>query len=259
VLAFDNAAFANALAESVAPVVASVTKADGYSHVVAGSTAFGKSTLPRAAAKLDCMVVQDVAEVKGDDTFVRYTYAGNAMNTVKSADATKFLTVRGTSFDRAATTGGAGKVTAKTAADAAAKGSKWKEDLVETSDKPDLGTAANVVSGGRGLKNKENFEKLLPTIAEPLKAAIGATRAVVDAGDAPNEMQVGQTGKVIAPNLYIAVGISGAIQHVAGMKDSKTIVAINTDEEAPIFQVADYGLVEDLFKAVPELAAGLKK
>lgn len=257
VLSYDGAQYAHGLPEAVASLVTNVVKEGGFTQVVAGSSAFGKGVIPRAAALSNSMAIQDIAQIHGEDTFTRFTYAGNAMNTVKTKDAVKFISVRGTSFDRAAATGGAGKVTEK-AFDADAKGSTWKEDLVQTSDKPDLSTAANVVSGGRGLKNKENFEKILPQLADPLKAAIGATRAVVDAGDAPNELQVGQTGKVVAPNLYIAVGISGAIQHIAGMKDSKTIVAINSDAEAPIFQVADYGLVGDLFKAVPEMASKLK-
>ena len=257
VLSYDAPQYAHGLPEAVAPLLNNVVKEGGFTEVVAGSSAFGKGVLPRAAALSNVMVIQDVAKIESEDTFARFTYAGNAINTVKSKDPVKFLSVRGTSFDRAATTGGAGKVTEKSF-DTETKGATWKENLIQSSDKPDLSTAANVVSGGRGLKNKENFEKLLPQLADPLKAAIGATRAVVDAGDAPNELQVGQTGKVVAPNLYVAVGISGAIQHVAGMKDSKTIVAINTDAEAPIFQVSDYGLVADLFKAVPEMAAKLK-
>ncbi|WP_339115379.1 FAD-binding protein [Thioclava sp. GXIMD2076] len=250
VLNVDDAAYAHGLAEPLADLV--VAMAGGFSHIVAPSTASAKNVLPRVAALLDVMVISDVTAVVDADTFERPVYAGNAIQTVKSKDATKVLTVRTASFDAVAA-GGAAPVEAGAAA--GDKGlSSWVEDRVAASDRPELTSAKIVVSGGRGVGSEEDFA-IISTLADKLGAAVGASRAAVDSGFAPNDWQVGQTGKVVAPDLYIACGISGAIQHLAGMKDSKVIVAINKDEEAPIFQIADYGLVADLFAAVPELTS----
>ena len=249
VLFVDDAAYFNALAEPVADLVVSL--AGDYEHIVAPATAGAKNVLPRIAALLDVMVISDISAVESPDTFERPVYAGNALQVVKSGDATKVVSVRTATFD-AANTGGAAPV--ETVAAARDSGlSEWVKDDVHTSDRPELTSAGIVVSGGRGVGSEEDFA-LIETLADKLGAAVGASRAAVDSGFAPNDWQVGQTGKVVAPDLYVAVGISGAIQHLAGMKDSKVIVAINKDEEAPIFQVADYGLVADLFDAVPELA-----
>ena len=249
VLLADNAAYAHHLAENVSQLVAKL--APDYSHVLTPATTTGKDFMPRAAALLDMNMVGDVMAVVSSDTFKRPIYAGNAIATVQSADKIKLLTVRGTAFDAAAATGGSAAI--ETVADAfnAANTAFVGEEIVK-SDRPELTAAKVVVSGGRGLGSGENFQ-LVYQLADKLGAAVGASRAAVDAGYVPNDMQVGQTGKVVAPNLYIAVGISGAIQHLAGMKDSKVIVAINKDPEAPIFQVADYGLVGDLFTVLPEL------
>lgn len=247
---------ANGLPEELSPVVKKAVDEKSFTHVFAATSAFGRNVIPRVAAKFDSMPIADVTAVQSEDTFVRQVYAGNAITTVKSLDKVKFVTVRGTAFDRAAATGGSATV-ADFGAIAASTSSKWVEDIIAKSDKPELTTASTVVAGGRGLKNGENF-KLLDELAAPLKAAVGATRAVVDAGFVPNEMQIGQTGKTIAPTLYIGAGISGAIQHVAGMKESKVIAVINTDADAPFFQVADYGLVGDLFEAVPALTKLVK-
>jgi len=248
VLCADDAAYGHDLAEPLADLV--VGMAGDYSHIVAPATATAKNVMPRIAALLDAMVISDVTAVVDADTFERPIYAGNAIQTVKSADATKVLTVRTATFDAA---GEGGSASVESIAAATNSGiSEWVEDKVAASDRPELTSAGIVVSGGRGVGSEDDF-KMIETLADKLGAAVGASRAAVDSGYAPNDWQVGQTGKVVAPDMYVAVGISGAIQHLAGMKDSKVIVAINKDEEAPIFQVADYGLVADLFDAVPEL------
>ena len=253
VLVADNAAYEHQLAENVSKLIVEV--AGGYEHILAPATTTGKNTLPRVAALLNVAQLSDVIKVESSDTFVRPIYAGNAIATVKTTDAVKVLTVRATGFDAAASSGGNAEREVLPQVISSDRSRFVKEQLAE-SDRPEL-TAANVIiSGGRGMGNGDNF-KLLEGVADKLGAAIGASRAAVDAGFVPNDLQVGQTGKTVAPDLYIAVGISGAIQHLAGMKDSKVIVAINKDEDAPIFQVADYGLVADLFDAVPELEKSL--
>lgn len=249
----DNAAYGHQLAENVAPLVAEL--ASGYRHVVCPATTTGKNLLPRVAALLDVQSISDVVSIEADDTFKRPIYAGNVIATVKSKDAIKLLTIRATAFDAASAEGGSASVEKSTSVHDLGLSSFTKEELAK-SDRPELTAASVVVSGGRGMQNGENFE-LLYTLADKLGGAVGASRAAVDAGFVPNDMQVGQTGKIVAPDLYVAVGISGAIQHLAGMKESKIIVAINKDEDAPIFQVADYGLVADLFDAVPELISKL--
>ncbi|MEL7211579.1 MAG: FAD-binding protein [Pseudomonadota bacterium] len=252
VLCADDAAYGHDLAEPVADLVVSL--AGDYEHIVAPSTAASKNLLPRVAAMLDVMVISEVTAVVDGNTFERPIYAGNAMQTVKSSDAKKVATIRTSTFDAA---GEGGSASVETIAAAGNPGlSEWVEDKVAESDRPELTSAGVVVSGGRGVGSEDDFN-LIEKLADKLGAAVGASRAAVDSGYAPNDWQVGQTGKVVAPDLYIAVGISGAIQHLAGMKDSKVIVAINKDEEAPIFQVADYGLVADLFDAVPELVEKL--
>jgi len=249
----DNAHFGHHLAENIASLIVEV--AAGYSHVLASATTFGKNVMPRAAALLDSAQISDIVEVKSEDTFVRPIYAGNALATVQSSDSIKVITVRTIKFEAAAAEGGSASVESISGgADAGL--SNWESQAVSNNDSVDLATAKIVVSGGRGMQSGENFA-MLQSLADKLGAAVGASRAAVDSGFVPNEFQVGQTGKVIAPDLYIAVGISGAIQHLAGMKESKVIVAINNDSEAPIFQVADYGLVADLFEAIPELDAAL--
>ena len=252
VLFADDHAYCHGMAESTAALVVSL--AGGYSHICGASTAFNKNVLPRVAALLDVMVLSDVTAVLDADTFQRPIYAGNAVQTVKSSDATKVFTVRTASFTAVAAGGSAAVQTVAGPGDAGL--ASWVEDKVATSDRPELTSAGIVVSGGRGVGSEADFA-LIESLADKLGAAVGASRAAVDSGYAPNDWQVGQTGKVVAPNLYVAVGISGAIQHLAGMKDSKVIVAINKDEDAPIFQIADYGLVADLFTAVPELIAKL--
>ncbi|MEM8592244.1 MAG: FAD-binding protein [Pseudomonadota bacterium] len=252
VLCASNDAHANGLAEPIADLVVSL--AGDYSHIVAPSTASSKNILPRVAAMLDVMVISEVTAVVDADTFERPIYAGNAIQTVKSADATKVATIRTSTFDAAGEGGSAG--VEEISAPGSQGLSEWVEDKVAESDRPELTSAGVVVSGGRGVGSEDDFA-LIEKLADKLGAAVGASRAAVDSGYAPNDWQVGQTGKVVAPNLYVAVGISGAIQHLAGMKDSKVIVAINKDEEAPIFQVADFGLVADLFTAVPELTEKL--
>ena len=255
VLLADDAAYRHHLPENVAPLV--VTLAKGYGHVLAGATSEGKNLAPRVAALLDVAAISDITGVVSPDTFERPIYAGNAIATVQSADPIKVITVRATAFEAAASTGGSAAVETIAGTGDAGVSSFVGQELTK-SERPELTQAKIVVSGGRGMQSGENF-KLLEALADKLGAAVGASRAAVDAGFVPNDYQVGQTGKIVAPELYIAVGISGAIQHLAGMKDSKVIVAINKDEEAPIFQVADYGLVADLFKAVPELTAELDK
>lgn len=249
VLLADNPAYAQQLAENMGLLIAELGK--GYSHILAPASSNGKGILPRAAALLDVAQISEITAVVSADTFVRPIYAGNAMATIKSGDPIKVITVRATGFDAAKAEGGSAAVEAVGSAHNAGVSTFVSQEVVK-SDRPELTAARVVISGGRGMQNGENF-KLLEGIADKLNAAIGASRAAVDAGFVPNDMQVGQTGKIVAPELYIAVGISGAIQHLAGMKDSKVIVAINKDEEAPIFQVADYGLVADLFEAVPAL------
>ncbi len=253
VLVADNAAYAHQLAENVSLLIAEV--AAGYDNILAPATPNCKNFLPRVAALLDVAQISDVTAVESGDTFQRPIYAGNVIATVQSADAKKVITVRTTAYDAAPATGGSATVEALSAVHDAGISSFVNEE-VAVSERPELTSAAVVISGGRGMQNGENF-KLLEGIADKLGAAIGASRAAVDAGFVPNDMQVGQTGKIVAPDLYIAVGISGAIQHLAGMKDSKVIVAINKDEDAPIFQVADYGLVADLFDALPEFESSI--
>jgi len=253
VLVADDAAYAHPLAEAMADLV--VANAEGYSHILAPATTTGKNILPRVAALLDVAQISEIVEVVSEDTFVRPIYAGNALETVQSTDSVKVITVRGTAFDAAASEGGSASVETIAAAGSNDLSSFVGQELSK-SERPELTAAKIVISGGRGMGSGENFH-LIEEVADKLGAAVGASRAAVDAGFVPNDYQVGQTGKIVAPDLYIAVGISGAIQHLAGMKDSKVIVAINKDEEAPIFQVADYGLVEDLFKAVPEFSKAL--
>jgi electron transfer flavoprotein alpha subunit len=249
----DAAYFADGLAENVAEQALAIAAA--YSHILAPATAYGKNILPRVAAKLDVAQISEITKVDSPDTFERPIYAGNAIATVQSTDKVKVITVRSTGFDAAAATGGSAAVEAVAAVADSGKSSFVSREVAK-SDRPELTAAKIIVSGGRGMGSGEAF-KILEPLADKLNAAMGASRAAVDAGFVPNDWQVGQTGKIVAPNLYIAVGISGAIQHLAGMKDSKTIVAINKDPEAPIFSVADYGIVGDLFEVVPQLVAEL--
>ena len=253
VLLANKECYKNALAENIGNLV--VELADGYSHIISPATTNGKNFMPRVAAKLDVSQVSDISAVISEDTYERPIYAGSCIATVQSTDSVKVITVRTTGFDACESTGGSAAITSLDSETDAGISSFIKEEIAE-SDRPELTAADVVISGGRGMQNGDNFS-LLNGIADKLGAAIGASRAAVDSGFVPNDMQVGQTGKIVAPDLYIAVGISGAIQHLAGMKDSKVIVAINKDEEAPIFQVADYGLVADLFDALPELEAKL--
>lgn len=255
VLLAEGDIFKGALPEVVTPLVTSLHEQHKFSHIVAGANTFGKNLLPRVAAMLDVEGISDVMEVKSADTFVRPNYAGSALVTVKSSAGVKVMTIRGTSFEPAATSGGGGSVESVDKSGGSDL-SKWITEKLTKSDRPELTAAKVVISGGRGMKNGDNF-KLLYELADKMGAAVGASRAAVDAGFVSNDMQIGQTGKIVAPQLYIAVGISGAIQHLAGMKDSKVIVAINKDAEAPIFEVADFGLVEDLFTAVPAMTKAL--
>ena len=255
VLLADDAAYANRLAENLAKLV--VALAGDYTHILAAATSSGKNFMPRVSALLDSAQVSDISAVESPDTFVRTIYAGNALATVQSPDKIKVVTVRMTGFDPAPATGGSAPIETVPSGGEAGLSTFVGQELSKT-ERPELTSAKIVISGGRGMQSGENF-KLLEAVADKLHAAVGASRAAVDAGFVPNDYQVGQTGKVVAPDLYIAVGISGAIQHLAGMKDSKVIVAINKDEDAPIFQVADYGLVADLFQAVPELTKELSK
>jgi electron transfer flavoprotein alpha subunit len=248
---------AQGLAENYAPLLVENIKKGGYTHIIAGHTAFGKSLMPRVAALLDTQQVSDITSIENENTFVRPIYAGNAIATVESTDDIKVVTIRGTAFPAAEVASGSASV--EDGVDPKAEcATEWVSEDLATSDRPDLATASKVVSGGRGLKSKEQFDKVMLPLADTLGAAVGASRAAVDDGYADNSLQVGQTGKVVAPQLYLAVGISGAIQHLAGMKDSKVIAAINKDADAPIFQVADVGLVGDLFEKVPELTEKLK-
>jgi len=255
VLLADNPSLAHPMAEDLAPLI--VKLAPTYSHVLAPSTTFGKNVMPRVAALLDVAQISDITAVVTPDTFVRPIYAGNALATVQSKDKIKVITVRGTAFPAVAAEGGNAAIET-VAVDASSGLSQFEKQELSKSERPELTAARIVISGGRGMQSGDNFP-MLERIADKLHAAVGASRAAVDAGFVPNDYQVGQTGKIVAPELYIAVGISGAIQHLAGMKDSKVIVAINKDEEAPIFQVADYGLVGDLFKILPELEAELDR
>jgi electron transfer flavoprotein alpha subunit len=255
VLLAEDDAYAHGLAENLAPLV--VGLADGYSHMLAPATTAGKNLMPRVAALLDVMQISDISAVISPDTFVRPIYAGNALATVQSKDPIKVITVRGTAFPPGEASGGAAPIETISSTGAAGLSEFVRAELSK-SERPELTSARVIISGGRGMQSGENFQ-LLEKVADRLGAAVGASRAAVDAGFVPNDYQVGQTGKIVAPELYIAVGISGAIQHLAGMKDSKVIVAINKDEEAPIFQIADYGLVGDLFKILPELADELER
>ncbi|KAK5928033.1 hypothetical protein CgunFtcFv8_013130 [Champsocephalus gunnari] len=258
ILVAQHDSYKGSLPEELTPLILQTQKQFNFTHICAGASAFGKNLLPRVAAKLDVAPISDIIEIKSPDTFVRAIYAGNALCTVKCNESIKIFTVRGTSFEAASTEGGSATSADAVTCPPPAGVSEWLEQCLTKNDRPDLTSAKVVVSGGRGLKSGDNFQ-LLYDLADKMNAAVGASRAAVDAGYVPNDMQVGQTGKIVAPELYIAVGISGAIQHLAGMKDSKTIVAINKDPEAPIFQVADLGLVADLFKAVPEMTKALDK
>lgn len=257
IIVVENEAYEKGLPETYAPLLIETIKKGGYTHVIAGHTAFGKNLLPRVAALLDVQQISDITAIESENTFVRPIYAGNAIATVESTDSVKVITIRGTAFPAAEIA--SGSATVEDGADPKTESpTEWVSEELAKSDRPDLASAGRVVSGGRGLKSKEEFDKIMLPLADSLGAAVGASRAAVDSGYADNSLQVGQTGKVVAPQLYMAVGISGAIQHLAGMKDSKVIAAINKDAEAPIFQVADVGLVGDLFEKVPELTEKLK-
>lgn len=251
VLVAEGDVFKGLLAESVTPLIVATQNQFEFTHIVAGASAFGKAVLPRVAAKLDVSPVSEIIDIKSADTFVRTIYAGNAIQTIKCKDPVKVITIRGTNFEPAGSSG-SGAIEKAPEGDFKSTSTEFVSQELTKSDRPSLTAAKVIISGGRGMKSGENF-KMLYDLADKWGAAVGASRAAVDAGFVPNDLQIGQTGKIVAPELYVAVGISGAIQHLAGMKDSKTIVAINKDPEAPIFQVADYGLVADLFKAVPEM------
>ncbi|KAK5175502.1 Electron transfer flavoprotein alpha-subunit [Saxophila tyrrhenica] len=256
VIYVENGDYDRGLPENYAPLLVENIKKGGYTHVFAGHSAFGKNLMPRVSALLDVQQISDITSIESEDTFIRPIYAGNALLTVQSEDSPKLITIRGTAFPAGAAEGGSASIEEGTDPKASCPTEWISEDLAK-SDRPDLATAEKVVSGGRGLKSKEEFDRLMPPLADALGAAIGASRAAVDSGFADNSLQVGQTGKNVAPQLYLCAGISGAIQHLAGMKDSKVIAAINKDEDAPIFQVADVGLVGDLFEKVPELTEKL--
>uniref|UniRef100_A0A914C2W6 Electron transfer flavoprotein subunit alpha n=1 Tax=Acrobeloides nanus TaxID=290746 RepID=A0A914C2W6_9BILA len=258
VIIADSDVLKTQLPERVCDLVVASQNQFKFTHILAGATSFGRSLVPRVAAKLSVSPITEVIAVQSEDTFVRPTYAGNAISKIKSKAPVKLLTVRGTAFEQAAATGGSGKGEQAPKADINTDVSEFVGQELSKSDRPDLQSAKIIVSGGRALKSADNF-KILYDLADKLGAAVGASRAAVDAGYCPNDMQIGQTGKIVAPELYIAIGISGAIQHVAGMKDSKVIVAINKDKDCPIFQIADFGLVGDLFKVVPELTEAIKK
>ncbi|KAF2502772.1 electron transfer flavo protein-like protein subunit alpha [Lophium mytilinum] len=257
VIYVENGAYDKGLPENFAPLLVENIKKGGFTHVLTGHSAFGKNLMPRVAALLDSQQISDITSIESEDTFVRPIYAGNAILTVQSSDSVKVITVRGTAFQPGEVTGGSAEVVEGVDPKVESPTEWISEDLAK-SDRPDLGTATKVVSGGRGLKSKEEFDRIMLPLADALGAAVGASRAAVDSGYADNSLQVGQTGKNVAPQLYLCAGISGAIQHLAGMKDSKVIAAINKDAEAPIFQVADVGLVGDLFDKVPELTEKLK-
>ncbi|KAJ5775757.1 uncharacterized protein N7511_000768 [Penicillium nucicola] len=257
VLAVENDAYEKGLPENYAPLLVENIKKGEFTHIVAGHSAFGKSLLPRVAALLDVQQISDITKIESEDTFVRPIYAGNAILTVQSTDNIKVITVRGTAFQGVETEGGSAEI-AEGADPNAPASTEWVSEELAKSERPDLATATRVVSGGRGLKSKEEFDRIMLPLADSLGAAIGASRAAVDSGFADNSLQVGQTGKNVAPQLYLCAGISGAIQHLAGMKDSKVIAAINKDPEAPIFQIADVGLVGDLFDKVPEFTEKVK-
>ncbi|KAI9789182.1 MAG: Electron transfer flavoprotein alpha-subunit [Peltula sp. TS41687] len=261
VIYVESSAYDKGLPENYAPLLVENIKKGGYTHVIASHSAFGKNLIPRVAAMLDSQQVSDVMAIESEDTFVRPMYAGNIIATVQSSDPIKIMTIRGTAFSPAETSaeGGSAAEVVEGIDPKAPCPTEWVSEDLAQSDRPDLATADKVVSGGRGLKSKEEFDRLIPPLADALGAAIGASRAAVDSGFADNSLQVGQTGKNVAPQLYLSVGISGAIQHLAGMKDSKVIAAINKDGDAPIFQVADVGLVGDLFEKVPELTEKLKQ
>ncbi|KAM3077165.1 Electron transfer flavoprotein alpha-subunit [Clarireedia jacksonii] len=258
IIAVDNGAYDRGLPENYAPLLAENIKKGGFTHIIAGHTAFGKNLFPRVAALLDVQQISDITAIENENTFVRPIYAGNAIATVESSDDIKVFTIRGTAFAAAPAEGGSAAI--EDGVDPKVESTtEWVSENLAKSDRPDLATAGRVVSGGRGLKSKEDFDRIMLPLADALGAAVGASRAAVDSGYADNSLQVGQTGKVVAPELYLCAGISGAIQHLAGMKDSKVIAAINKDADAPIFQVADVGLVGDLFEKVPELTEKLKK
>ncbi|KAI4185392.1 MAG: hypothetical protein L6R41_004166 [Letrouitia leprolyta] len=258
IIMVENDAYDKGLPENYAPLLVENISKGGFTHVFAGHSAFGKGVMPRVAALLDTQQISDITAIESEDTFVRPIYAGNAILTVQSKDAIKVITVRGTSFAAADVEGGPAEINEGVDPKAPSQ-TEWVSEDLAKSDRPDLATASRVVSGGRGLKSKEQFDQLIPPLADALGAAIGASRAAVDSGFADNSLQVGQTGKNVAPQLYLCAGISGAIQHLAGMKDSKVIAAINKDADAPIFQVADVGLVGDLFDKVPEMTEKLKQ
>ncbi|MCJ1386701.1 Electron transfer flavoprotein alpha-subunit [Xylographa soralifera] len=257
IIAVENGAYDKGLPENYAPLLVENIKKGGFTHIIAGHSAFGKNLMPRVAALLDVQQISDITAIESEDTFVRPIYAGNAILTVQSSDAIKIITIRGTAFAAAELGDGSAEITEGVDPNIPCP-TEWISENLAKSDRPDLATAGKVVSGGRGLKSKEQFDAIMPPLADALGAAIGASRAAVDSGFADNSLQVGQTGKNVAPQLYLSVGISGAIQHLAGMKDSKVIAAINKDGDAPIFQIADVGLVGDLFEKVPEMTEKLK-